>query len=82
MSTVNGASAGTKRSRQCKTEATEIVLGGGANRGFAHCGLLQAIEELDVNTGTITGVSIGSIIATLYTNGYCPRRSRRFSRPS
>lgn len=73
MSTVKGASAGKKRSRQCKAGATEIVLGGGANRGFAHCGLLQAIEALDVNTGTITGVSIGSIIATLYTNGYTPK---------
>ncbi len=63
-----------RRSRRRKAAATtEVVLGGGANRGFGHCGLLQAIEELNVNTGIITGVSIGSIIATLYTNGYNPQ---------
>ncbi|HEY9732275.1 MAG TPA: patatin-like phospholipase family protein [Drouetiella sp.] len=58
--------------RHKKAESTEVVLGGGAYRGFSHCGLLQAIEELNVNTGIITGVSIGSLIATLYTNGFSP----------
>jgi predicted acylesterase/phospholipase RssA len=48
----------------------ELVLGGGGIKGFAHVGFLKAIEELKVNCGTITGVSIGSIIAVLYVNGF------------
>lgn len=65
--------AASRRKRRVKaTESTEVVLGGGAYRGFSHCGLLKAIEELEINTGMITGVSIGSLIATLYTNGYSP----------
>lgn len=67
--------AASRRKRRVKaTESTEVVLGGGAYRGFSHCGLLQAIEELKINTGMITGVSIGSLIATLYTNGYSPEQ--------
>jgi len=67
--------AASRRKRRVKaTESTEVVLGGGAYRGFSHCGLLKAIEELKINTGIITGVSIGSLIATLYTNGYSPEQ--------
>ncbi|RTL41785.1 MAG: hypothetical protein EKK48_12770 [Candidatus Melainabacteria bacterium] len=67
--------AASRRKRRVKaTESTEVVLGGGAYRGFSHCGLLKAIEELKINTGMITGVSIGSLIATLYTNGYSPEQ--------
>lgn len=64
----------SRRSRRNKAaESTEVVLGGGAYRGFSHCGLLQAIEELNIRTGVVTGVSIGSLIATLYTNGFSPQ---------
>lgn len=67
--------AASRRKRRVKAmESTEVVLGGGAYRGFSHCGLLKAIEELKINTGMITGVSIGSLIATLYTNGYSPEQ--------
>lgn len=55
-----------------RTKKQEIVLGGGAVRGLAHCGFLKALEEAKVNIGTITGVSIGSLIATFYANGYSP----------
>jgi predicted acylesterase/phospholipase RssA len=52
----------------------EVVLGGGGVKGFAHIGFLRAIDKLDLNVGTITGVSIGSIIAVLYVNGYSPEQ--------
>lgn len=51
-------------------EPNEIVLGGGAGRGIAHCGFLRAIEEARIQIGTVTGVSIGSLVAAFYTNGY------------
>lgn len=63
-----------KRSaRRAPTPKIELVLGGGGIKGFAHIGLLHAIEERRVNIGTITGVSIGSAVAALYANGYKPR---------
>src|SRR5262245_1437919 len=53
-------------------DTIEVVLGGGAVRGLGLIGLLQALEEHNVATTTFTGVSIGSLVATLYTNGYKP----------
>lgn len=50
----------------------ELVLGGGGIKGFGHIGFLKAIEEQQINTGKVTGVSIGSAVAALYTNGYQP----------
>ncbi len=55
-------------------DSIEVVLGGGGIKGFGHVGLLTALEELDVKTGIVTGVSIGSLLATLYANGYSPEQ--------
>lgn len=56
--------------RKPPKEAIEVVYGGGGIKGFGHIGLLKAIEELQVDTGMHTGVSIGSVIATFVSNGY------------
>jgi hypothetical protein len=53
-------------------EPVEIVLGAGGIKGFGHIGLLKAIEEYGINIGKITGVSVGSLVAALYTNGFSP----------
>ncbi len=50
----------------------EVILGAGGIKGFGHIGVLKALEERNVAVGTITGVSVGSIIAALYTNGFTP----------
>lgn len=64
-----------KRKRTArKARSIELVLGGGGIKGFGHIGLLKALEERKVALSKITGVSIGSIIATLYTNGYTPEQ--------
>jgi hypothetical protein len=47
----------------------DLVLGAGGIKGRAHVGVLQAIEELNIGIGTVTGVSVGAGVATLYTNG-------------
>lgn len=52
--------------------AMEMVLGGGGIKGLAHVGFLNAVEELNVKYGKITGVSIGSLVAAFFTNGYSP----------
>jgi len=48
----------------------EVVLGGGGIKGFGHIGLLKALEERKVPVHHVTGISIGSLIAALYVNGY------------
>ncbi len=46
-----------------------IALGGGAARGYAHIGVLNAIDELDIPISYVSGTSIGSFIGALYTSG-------------
>ena len=46
-----------------------IALGGGAARGYAHIGVLKAIDELKIPIHFISGTSIGSFIGALYASG-------------
>ena len=46
-----------------------IALGGGAARGYAHIGVLKAIDELKIPIDFISGTSIGSFIGALYSSG-------------
>ena len=46
-----------------------IALGGGAARGYAHIGVLNAIDELNIPISCVSGTSIGSFIGALYTSG-------------
>ncbi|MBS1993411.1 MAG: patatin-like phospholipase family protein [Cyanobacteria bacterium SZAS LIN-2] len=54
----------------------ELVLGAGGVKGYLHIGLLKGLVEFCNETGTrlritkVTGVSVGAIIATLFTNGW------------
>ncbi len=56
---------------------TELVLGGGGIKGFGLIGGLKALEEKKVDLGTITGISIGSVVAAFYVNGYTPGQIQR-----
>ncbi len=46
------------------------LFGGGAIRGVSYIGAVKAMEELGINTGTLAGSSVGSIIAALLAVGY------------
>ena len=46
-----------------------IALGGGSARGYAHIGVLKAIDELQIPIHFISGTSIGSFIGALYASG-------------
>ena len=46
-----------------------IALGGGSARGYAHIGVLKAIDELQIPIDFISGTSIGSFIGALYASG-------------
>lgn len=46
-----------------------LVLGGGAARGFAHIGVIQALEEAGIHPDLVVGTSAGSVVAALYASG-------------
>ncbi len=45
------------------------VLSGGGVRGFAHLGLLQLLDELQLQPAAIAGTSAGAIAGALYASG-------------
>ncbi len=51
-----------------------LVLSGGAARGFAHLGVLKALEENDIKPDIVSGVSAGSIVGALYCDGNSPEK--------
>lgn len=47
-----------------------LALSGGGARGFAHIGVLRALERAGVPVDFIAGTSMGSIVGGLYATGY------------
>lgn len=50
-----------------------IALSGGAARGIAHVGVLQALYENGLHPDIISGCSAGAIIGVLYADGMLPK---------
>ncbi|HET7585367.1 MAG TPA: patatin-like phospholipase family protein [Gemmatimonadaceae bacterium] len=48
---------------------TAVVLGGGGLKGFAHIGVLRALEEEGVQPALYAGTSIGSLVAAARVSG-------------
>ena len=46
-----------------------LALGGGAARGFAHIGVIKALEAQGIVADIITGTSAGSLVGALYAGG-------------
>ncbi|AJX31271.1 NTE family protein rssA [Burkholderia oklahomensis] len=46
-----------------------IALGGGAARGFAHVGVLKALEARGIPVELVAGTSAGSVVGALYASG-------------
>ncbi len=46
-----------------------LALGGGAARGWAHIGVLRALDESGVKVGMIAGTSIGALVGGCYLAG-------------
>ncbi len=45
-----------------------LVLGGGAARGFAHIGVIRALEQEKVPIDLVVGTSVGSLIGAIYAS--------------
>ena len=46
-----------------------LALGGGAARGFAHIGVIKALEARGLKVDLIAGTSAGSVVGALYASG-------------
>lgn len=46
-----------------------LALGSGAARGWAHIGIIQALEELGIKIDVVAGCSIGAYVGAAYTSG-------------
>ncbi|TMQ57465.1 MAG: hypothetical protein E6K72_03640 [Candidatus Eisenbacteria bacterium] len=53
-----------------------LVLSGGIARGFAHGGVIQALEEERVRPDLVVGASMGGLVGALYAAGYSPDSMR------
>lgn len=45
-----------------------LVLGGGAARGFAHVGVIRALEQEKIPVDMVVGTSVGSLIGAIYAS--------------
>jgi len=46
-----------------------LALGGGAARGFAHIGVIKALEAQGITPDIVVGTSAGSVVGALYASG-------------
>lgn len=47
-----------------------LALGGGAARGFAHVGVIKALEAHGIVADIVVGTSAGALVGALYAGGY------------
>lgn len=48
---------------------TGLVLGGGGARGWAHIGVLKALDEAGVHVDCVCGTSIGALVGAVWVSG-------------
>jgi NTE family protein len=56
-----------------------LVLGSGGPRGFAHIGVLKALDDAGVKPDLIIGSSVGSMVGALYASGMSARDLERLA---
>lgn len=56
--------------RQITSKGLGLVLGGGGARGFAHIGLIRALEQLHIPIDIVGGTSMGAFVAALVACGF------------
>jgi NTE family protein len=61
---------------------TGLVLSGGGARGFAHLGVLQALNEAGVYPDVISGTSAGALVGVFYCDGYSPKEILKIMKTS
>ncbi len=57
-------------------EKVGLVLSGGGAWGLAHIGVLEVIEEYNIQIDLISGTSAGAIVGALYADGHSPAQMK------
>lgn len=50
-----------------------LILGGGSAKGYAHIGVLKALEEWGVEPDLVVGTSMGALVGGFYCAGFTPK---------
>ena len=56
-----------------------IVLAGGGAKGFAHAGVLQFLDSLNIPVDYVAGNSMGGLVGALYSIGYSGKDLEKFA---
>jgi NTE family protein len=56
-----------------------VALGSGGAKGYAHIGVLKALEEHGIPVHAVSGSSMGSVVAALYATGTRPEFMERLA---
>ncbi len=56
--------------RQLSEKANSLVLGGGGAKGFAHIGVIRALEEANIPIDSVGGTSIGAVMGGWVAMGF------------
>lgn len=59
----------TQQKTKQKKPIIALVLGSGGARGYAHIGVIEALEQANIHPDLIVGTSAGSIVGVLYASG-------------
>lgn len=60
--------------RPCYGQKVALVLSGGGAKGFAHIGVLKALDENHIPIDYIVGTSMGALVGALYSSGMTPQQ--------
>ncbi|MEX0825880.1 MAG: cyclic nucleotide-binding domain-containing protein [Acidimicrobiia bacterium] len=63
-------------------KANALVFGGGGGRGFAHLGVVRAMNELGIPIDIVGGTSIGGVIAATVAEGFTADEATEWARKS
>jgi NTE family protein len=63
--------------KNTKSPKIGLCLSGGAALGYAHIGVIKALEENGIFPDVISGSSMGAIVGVLYAGGYSPEEITR-----
>ncbi|MES2123446.1 MAG: patatin-like phospholipase family protein [Gemmatimonadota bacterium] len=64
-----GAPLSAQQAPACTPGRTALVLSGGGAKGFAHIGVIKALDAAGVRPDLVVGTSMGAVIGALYASG-------------
>ena len=75
-----GPAPGSLAATDALQPTVALVLGGGGLRGFAHIGVLRALEEAGIKPDIVVGTSAGAVVGAAYASGMTPAQIESVAR--